>query len=150
MSAALGRRLERAHKKDVPEPEPDMTGWTDMERFTWEFKRYGLEEMHRRERELLEEEEDEQPDEPALAQPAEEIAVAPSPLEPLPSELPSPIPEPAPEPAPPIDPDAERRQAWIDEHAWWRERRAEDYVWDEPRARRLDDYDPFDDDSLDC
>ncbi|HTR87956.1 MAG TPA: hypothetical protein VMI56_25970 [Reyranella sp.] len=152
MSAAFGRRLKRAHKKAVPEPVPDMTGWTEMERLTWEFKRYGLEEMIRRAyEEPYEEEDDDEPAAQVLSSPPEEIAVVPTPPE-LPPPIPEPEPEaaPAPEPAPPPDPDAERRQAWLDEHVWWRQREARDYAWDEPRTRRLDDYDPFEDDSFDC
>lgn len=35
MSASLNRRVEREYKKSVPEPDPDMTGWMDMEISTW-------------------------------------------------------------------------------------------------------------------
>jgi hypothetical protein len=48
MSDAWERRVERLEGAMRPAPEPDMTGWTRMERFNHEVKRHGLVEMQRR------------------------------------------------------------------------------------------------------
>ena len=47
MSRSFERRLERAERQALPQPVPDMTGWTRMERLMWEVDRYGLHEMVR-------------------------------------------------------------------------------------------------------
>ena len=48
MSQAFDRRLDRAERQALPEPVPDMTGWTRVEKVTWEVERYGLAAMVRR------------------------------------------------------------------------------------------------------
>jgi chemotaxis protein histidine kinase CheA len=42
-------KLEKLERQLVPqvEPEPDMTGWTSMERFTWHAQRHSLQELQR-------------------------------------------------------------------------------------------------------
>lgn len=47
MSRSFERRLQRAEQQALPEPVPDMTGWTSMERLMWQVERYGLQEMVR-------------------------------------------------------------------------------------------------------
>ncbi len=48
MKRANVRLLKKLLRRSLPEPEPDMTGWTSMERLAWELKRHGLAEMIRR------------------------------------------------------------------------------------------------------
>jgi len=48
MKRANVRLLKRLKRRSLPEPEPDMTGWTNLERQTWELKRHGLREAIRR------------------------------------------------------------------------------------------------------
>jgi hypothetical protein len=47
MSASWDPRIARLEQAKLPEPEPDMTGWTTVERVTWEAKRKGLAAMVR-------------------------------------------------------------------------------------------------------
>jgi hypothetical protein len=47
MSRSIDWRLDRAEQQVLPEPVPDMTGWTRVEKITWEIERHGLAEMVR-------------------------------------------------------------------------------------------------------
>jgi hypothetical protein len=41
------RRLDRVRRHTLPKPEPDMTGWSEMDVFMWHLDRHGLEELLR-------------------------------------------------------------------------------------------------------
>jgi hypothetical protein len=47
-------RLQKLVQKTLPVPEPDMTGWTSMERFNWQAERRPLQEMVRESNESTE------------------------------------------------------------------------------------------------
>jgi hypothetical protein len=47
MKPANVRLVRKLVKKTLPDPEPDMTGWTSMERFNWQAQRRSLAEMVR-------------------------------------------------------------------------------------------------------
>lgn len=46
-TSRMRRAAQKLQRKTLPEPKPDMTGWTYMERVTWEVQHRGLQEMVR-------------------------------------------------------------------------------------------------------
>jgi hypothetical protein len=137
MSRTFKRRLRHAASDSLPEPEPDRSGWSGMERLLWAARNGKFEELVGKAR---------QENEAKLR--AEGKPPVPEPvaeLKPLPVELrpvePPPV-EPPPAPPSPAEPQPER--LWWQERARWRARGAADYDWgDGPRYECLHEYDPL-------
>jgi hypothetical protein len=136
MNPALLRRVEKALRLAWPEPEPgpDFSTMTELERFWWSVKKHGLQKLARRAAASREKRAQTAPE----AQP--EMGAAPAPV--AEAEPPPPVetkPPPEPEPKTPT-------QQWIDERCWWRLRGPDDYIYDDADVRpnqTLHDYDPL-------
>lgn len=139
MNRTLRRRLARAKKQCVVEPEPDPDNMEGQEWLIWAMNKYGLEELVRQSYVAAGE-----PD-PLARDGAKRKAVAKEAAAPKASEVrveaaPAVVevekapPEPKPEPQ------------WWEEKCRWRERGAEDFYDDGDLYETLHDYDPLADD----